>query len=90
MLRMTTRNNTKIVEILRENEKRGGRVNNENNFKLILEKRLIDEIHTYVHFEKDFRITPGKLEESGKILGKTCGLGPTEKKHRRKGLSNEK
>ena len=24
---------------------------------------------------------PGKLEESGKILGKTCGLGPTEKKH---------
>ena len=24
------------------------------------------------------RITPGKLEESGKIVGKTCGLGPTE------------
>ena len=26
---------------------------------------------------------PGKLEESGKILEKTCGLGPTQKKHHR-------
>ena len=74
----TTRNNTKIDEILRENEKRRGRVNNENNLKLILERHLTDEIHSYVNFEKNLRITPGKLEESGKILGKTCGLGPTE------------
>ena len=32
------------------------------------------------HFEKNLRITPGELEESGKILGKTCGLGPTKEK----------
>ena len=31
---------------------------------------MTDEIHTYVNFEKDLRITPGNLEESGKILGK--------------------
>ena len=70
MLRKTTRNNAKIVEMLRENENRRGRVNNEINLKLILENRLTDENHTYVHFEKNLRITPGKLEESGKILGK--------------------
>ena len=70
MLRMTTGKNTKIVEILRENEKRRGRVNNENNLKSILERHLTDEIHSYVNFEKNLRITPGKLEESGKIRGK--------------------
>ena len=42
------------------------------------------------NFEKDSRITPGNLDESGKILGKTCGLGPTKKKHRWEGLLNEK
>ena len=31
---------------------------------------------------KDLRIAPKKLEESGKILGKTCGLGPTQQTHR--------
>ena len=70
MLRMTTRKNTKIVDIHRENEKRRGRVNNENNLESILERHLTDEIHSYVNFEKNLRITPGKLEESGKILGK--------------------
>ena len=70
MLRMTTRNNTKIVEILWENEKRRGWANNENILKSILEMHLTDEIHSYVNFEKNLRITPGKLEESGKILGK--------------------
>ena len=34
------------------------------------------------NFENDSRITPGNLDESGKILGKTRGLGPTKKKHR--------
>ena len=34
----------------------------------------------------NLRITPEKLEESGKILEKTCGLGPTQKKHRWKKL----
>ena len=70
MLRMTTRKNTKIVEILRENEKRRGRVNNENNLKLTLEKRLTDKIHTYVKLRKGFENNSGKLEELGKILGK--------------------
>ena len=38
---------------------------------MILEKRLTDEIHTYVKLRKEFlRIAPGELEESGKILGK--------------------
>ena len=81
MLRMTMKNNTKIVDILRKNEKRRGWANNENILKSILERHLTDEIHSYVNFQKDLRITPGKLEESGKILGKTCGLGPTEKKN---------
>ena len=30
------------------------------------------------HLEKNLTVTPGKLEESGKILEKTCGLGLTE------------
>ena len=67
---MTTRNNTKIVEILRENKKRRGCANNENNLKLILEKRLTDEIHSYIKLQKGFENSSGKLEESGKILGK--------------------
>ena len=41
---------------------------------------MTDEIHSYVTLWKELRITPGELEESGKILGKTCGLGPTEEK----------
>ena len=41
---------------------------------------MTDEIHSYVTLEKNLRITPGELEESGKILGKTCGLGPTKEK----------
>ena len=28
------------------------------------------KIHSYIKFEKKLRITPEKLEESGKILGK--------------------
>ena len=28
--------------------------------------------------ENNLGITPGEFEESGKILGKTCGLGPTK------------
>ena len=31
---------------------------------------MTDEIHSYVTLEKNLRITPGELEESGKILGK--------------------
>ena len=46
--------------------------------KAILEKHLTDEIHTYFKLRKGFENSSGKLEESGKILGKTCGLGPTE------------
>ena len=49
---------------------------------MILEKRLTDEIHTYIKLRNGFENSSGKLEESGKILGKTCGLGPTKKKHR--------
>ena len=30
------------------------------------------------NFEKNLGMAPRKLEESDKILGKTCGLGPTE------------
>ena len=41
-----------------------------NDLKFILEMDLSDEIHSYVTLEKKLRITPGKLEESGKILGK--------------------
>ena len=41
-----------------------------NDFKFILEMDLSDEIHSYVTLEKNLRITPGELEESGKILGK--------------------
>ena len=31
---------------------------------------MTDGIHSYVKLEKNLRITPGELEESGKILGK--------------------
>ena len=30
------------------------------------------------HLKRKLGITPGELEESGKILEKTCGLGPTK------------
>ena len=36
-------------------------------------------IHSYVKLGKDFAKLREKLEESGKILGKTCGLGPTQR-----------
>ena len=32
-------------------------------------RHVTDEIHSYVTLEKNLRITPGELEESGKILG---------------------
>ena len=41
---------------------------------------MTDGNHSYVTLEKNLSITPEKLEESGKILEKTCGLGPTQKK----------
>ena len=41
-----------------------------NDLKSILERHATDGIHSYVTLEKNLRITPGKLEESGKILGK--------------------
>ena len=31
---------------------------------------MTDEIYSYVTLENNLRITPGELEESGKILGK--------------------
>ena len=51
-------------------EKRKGRTRDENNLNEILEKHLTDEIHSYIKLEKNLRITPGELEESGKILEK--------------------
>ena len=38
------------------------------------------KIHSYVKLRKTLGMAPGKLEESDKILGKTYGLGPTQKK----------
>ena len=38
--------------------------------KSIMEKHLTDEIHTYIKLRKGFENNSGKLEESGKILGK--------------------
>ena len=69
-LQMTTRNTTKIVEILQENEKRRGWANNEKNLKEILEKACDWWDPFLRHTWKELRITPEKLEESGKILGK--------------------
>ena len=66
MLRKMTRNNTKIVEILLE--KNVGPIMKE--FAIDLGKRLTDEIHSYVRLWKGFESNSGKLEESGKILGK--------------------
>ena len=49
----------------------------------ILEKDIwLMIIHSYVKLWKNLRIAPDKLKELGKILEKTCGLGPTQKKHR--------
>ena len=79
---MISRNTTKIAEVLRKNEKRRGWANNENNLKVIWRRHVTDGIHSYVKLRKTLGMAPGKLEESGKILEKTCGLGPTEKEHR--------
>ena len=38
--------------------------------------------HSYVKLWNEFENNSRKLEESGKILEKTCGLGPTQKIHR--------
>ena len=42
------------------------------------------------HFEKDLRITSGKLEESGKILGKDLWVRAHQKKHRWKRIVGER
>ena len=42
-----------ITEILRDNEKRRGWVNNENDLKSILERHLTDGTHSYVTLEKN-------------------------------------
>ena len=70
-LQMTTENTTKISEILRENEKEEGLNQQWKEFENDLGEGmwLMESILTS-HFEKNLRITPGKLEESGKILGK--------------------
>ena len=39
-------------------------------FEIGLERHVTDEIHSYITLSKELRITPGELEESGKILGK--------------------
>ena len=39
-------------------------------FETDLERHMTDGIHSYLTLEKNLRITPGELEESGKILGK--------------------
>ena len=54
----------------------------------ILEKDIwLMVIHSYVKLRKEFDGSSGKIEESGKILGKkTCGLGPAQEKHRWKKL----
>ena len=56
-LQMTTRNTTKITEILRENDKRRGWANNEKNLKVNLKEGmwLMESILTS-HFEKNLRI----------------------------------
>ena len=70
MLRMTTRNTTKIVEMLRENESKEVEPAMKRIRKQTWRRHVTDEIHSYVTLEKNLRITPGELEESGKILGK--------------------
>ena len=48
----------------------------------ILEKYIwLMIIHSYVKLGEEFESNSGKIEESGKILGKTCGLGPTRNIH---------
>ena len=67
---MTTGNTTKITEILRENEKWKGWANNEKNWNRSWKGMLLMESILTSQLWKELRITPGKLEESGKILGK--------------------
>ena len=60
-----------IVEILWENEKQIGWSNNENDLKAILEKEYDWwEFILMSNLEKNLGGTPGRLEESGKILEK--------------------
>ena len=55
--------------------------------KWILENHLTDEIHTYVKLRKGFQNSSGKLEESGKILGKDLWvMGPLKRNTVEKGL----
>ena len=45
-----------------------------------MERQLTYEIHSYVRLEKNLRIIPGKLEESGKILGRNLWVRAHYKK----------
>ena len=50
---------------------------------------VTDGIHSYVTLWKELRITPGELEESGKILGKDLWVrAHWREKHRWKGMLN--
>ena len=59
-----------IVEILQENQKRRGWANDEKNLTDLREIHMTDDNSFLRQLWKNFRIAPGKLEESGKILGK--------------------
>ena len=52
-------------------------------WKILEKDNWLMIIHSYVKLWSEYGNSSGKeLEESGKILGKTCGLGPIQKIHR--------
>ena len=59
-----------LVETLRNNEEYKGWINNEKNLNAILESNWLMKSILTSNFERNLGIAPGKLEESGKILGK--------------------
>ena len=76
----------RIIEAHRKNQKRRGWANYEKNLKEILEKAC-DWWNPFLrHTWKELRITPGELEESGKILGKDLWVRAHSKEHRWKDL----
>ena len=54
-----------------------------------MERHLTDEIHTYVKLRKGFENSSGKLEESGKILGKDLWVRAHSKENTVEGFKRE-
>ena len=76
----------RIIEAHRKNQKRRGWANYEKNLKDLGEKHLTDDNSFLRQTWKRIWDSSGKIEESGKILGKDLWVRAHSKEHRWKDL----